>query len=735
MKLRELVKKCRGDLTTILRNHKEPRHSRGWLPTCSHRESGNPGLVHDTATHVLDSRFRGNDAVVAFIYKLWPLSRERQSPDGPFLRYSPRPNETLHTLHTFLLGMAVILLATALAGAQDRPWVAIQWEPETVRLFATLPVQDAGRVKPLDTFASFKLLKFNGKRTCQDLAGRSLTPVKWLIDCLFYPEVASEYKTFSVDNAAVLVALGLPFEKKRDRYSYQDLLPARAKLLDLARQYGYVPDAQKTIMESQLVNLAQNVIEFENLLGFLKFARHRFSLPPSEPLAQLFPGQQDVPLTAILDKGPELGRLFMDLIKREGDKANSDAVMKLFQDIEEQAASAAAIRLIPPASKDVTEWLSPADVIERSLGGKRPPQEQIALIANLERLANAPPVSDIFIKQELATFHAAVKGMADARGEYRKIPLEVAFYRAQFFYYSLVLYVFSFVLVAVSWLKPRSRSLSAASQISAWIPTLLLACGIAFRCVIRGRPPVTTLYETILFSTWVAVTVSLVMEFIQPRKIALTLGAILGLAGLFLANKYEMKEGVDTMPSMIAVLNTNFWLATHVTTITIGYGAGFLAAGLGHVYILGRLFRIKRGNTQLYTDIARMTYGVLCFSLLFSVVGTVLGGVWANESWGRFWGWDPKENGALMIVLWQLAILHARMGGYIREYGINLGAIFGGVVVAFSWFGVNLLGVGLHSYGFTSGTYRVLLAFYIVEMAVLVLGCAAWNLDRVEVRS
>ena len=104
-----------------------------------------------------------------------------------------------------------------------------------------------------------------------------------------------------------------------------------------------------------------------------------------------------------------------------------------------------------------------------------------------------------------------------------------------------------------------------------------------------------------------------------------------------------------------------------------------------------------------------MTYGVLCFALLFSVVGTILGGIWANESWGRFWGWDPKENGALLICLSQLAILHARMGGFLKPFGVAMAAIVAGCVVAFSWWGVNLLGVGLHSYGFTGGILTALL--------------------------
>src|SRR5690606_39182780 len=138
-----------------------------------------------------------------------------------------------------------------------------------------------------------------------------------------------------------------------------------------------------------------------------------------------------------------------------------------------------------------------------------------------------------------------------------------------------------------------------------------------------------------------------------------------GALGVFLANKYEVIEGTDTMPSMIAVLDTNFWLSTHVTTVTMGYAAGLLAAAIAHVYILAYALGLKRQDPAFYRSLAKMTYGVLCFGLLFATVGTVLGGIWANYSWGRFWGWDPKENGALMIVLWLLIVLHARLAGYI----------------------------------------------------------------------
>jgi ABC-type transport system involved in cytochrome c biogenesis permease subunit len=258
----------------------------------------------------------------------------------------------------------------------------------------------------------------------------------------------------------------------------------------------------------------------------------------------------------------------------------------------------------------------------------------------------------------------------------------------------------------------------------------LLVAAIVWRCVLRGRPPVTTLYETKLFVTAVGVVVALVIEALGRQRLALSAAATLGALGVFVASGYEVLDKRDTMPALVAVLDTNFWLATHVTAISIGYAAGMLAALLASGYLLAKLFRVRRGDRPFYAALSRMVYGVLCFGLIFSLVGTMLGGIWANESWGRFWGWDPKENGALLIVISQLVILHARRGGYLREHGVCMAAAFGGTVVAFSWWGVNLLGVGLHSYGFTSGINTALWSYYGVQWSICGLGALAWLLER-----
>jgi hypothetical protein len=155
-----------------------------------------------------------------------------------------------------------------------------------------------------------------------------------------------------------------------------------------------------------------------------------------------------------------------------------------------------------------------------------------------------------------------------------------------------------------------------------------------------------------------------------------------------------------------------------------------LAALLASVYLVTKAIGWRRSDPGFHKSLARMVYGVLCFALIFSTVGTILGGSWANDSWGRFWGWDPKENGALLIVLSQLVILHARMGGYLRDDGICMAAAFGGTVIAFSWWGVNLLGVGLHSYGFTSGVHTTLWSYYWLQWGVVGLGALVWLRGR-----
>jgi ABC-type transport system involved in cytochrome c biogenesis permease subunit len=188
-----------------------------------------------------------------------------------------------------------------------------------------------------------------------------------------------------------------------------------------------------------------------------------------------------------------------------------------------------------------------------------------------------------------------------------------------------------------------------------------------------------------------------------------------GFGSLIVAQ--HLAEG-DTMEMMRAVLDSNFWLATHVVTITIGYSGTFLAGAIAIAYTLWKHIA-PDPDPETGKALVGMAYGIICFSLLFSFVGTVLGGIWADQSWGRFWGWDPKENGALFIVLWNAIILHARWSGMARDRGIMTMAIFGNVITSLSWFGVNMLGVGLHSYGFMDSAFYALSIFIGTQLLLM----------------
>ncbi len=633
--------------------------------------------------------------------------------------------------------VAILLLAVTLGAsaviAQPQtaapPLPQAPWSRETLRLAATLPVQEGGRVKPLDTWAGFLLLACNGRRSVRDLEGRKLGQIEWALDCMFHPERAENYKCFLVQTDEVLDALSLPHEgrKKRDRYSLAELRPVRDKLFELGDSYARVDAKQRSYVQEQTLRLAHHVHAVELLQHGLDFARLDIPVPPS--LAEVFKGHDHASLGVVMMHAPALVQHYRQQVANAGSEQEAElADLSIMLDrTQSLVANSSALTFFPPTGSrtEAPQWWTPGDVLAASFAGDSHAEKQAALILELEGMVRERDHAANF-HAGLERFHAGVAALAGARGEYEKVGLEVFFYRGKFLHYSLMLFLFGFILVAGGWLRAPGKILARATWLALIAGTAALVMAIVLRCMIRGRPPVSTLYETILFITSIAVISSLLIERMNRQRIALGLAAVLGTSGLFLAFRYEAMEAIDTMPSLVAVLDTNFWLSTHVTTVTMGYSAGLLASAFAHLWVLGKLFGLKRGEPRFYTSLSRMIYGVICFGLLFATVGTILGGIWANESWGRFWGWDPKENGALMIVLWELFILHARMGGYIRDTGLAMAAIFGGMIVAFSWWGVNLLGIGLHSYGFTSGIMRSLLVFYILEMLMLAACAVVW---------
>ena len=254
-----------------------------------------------------------------------------------------------------------------------------------------------------------------------------------------------------------------------------------------------------------------------------------------------------------------------------------------------------------------------------------------------------------------------------------------------------------------------SRTLNRSAFYLLLLALAIHTFGLVSRMYLQERPPVTNLYSSAIFIGWGAVIVALILERIFRDGIGAACAGAIGFITLIIA--HHLAGSGDTLEMLQAVLDTNIWLATHVVAITTGYSAMFLAGMLAIIYVIRGVFT-RSLTKRTANSLTRMTYGVVCFATLFSFVGTVLGGIWADQSWGRFWGWDPKENGAVLIVLWCAVILHARWGGFIRQRGLMIMAIFGNVITSFSWFGVNMLGVGLHSYGFMQKGIPVALWFY-----------------------
>jgi ABC-type transport system involved in cytochrome c biogenesis permease subunit len=238
---------------------------------------------------------------------------------------------------------------------------------------------------------------------------------------------------------------------------------------------------------------------------------------------------------------------------------------------------------------------------------------------------------------------------------------------------------------------------------------LLHFLSILSRIYILERPPVGTLYESLLFVSLIAVLFGLFLEWRLRNNLGLLVATLSGSLLLFMSQSFGSD---DTMTMLIAVLNTNFWLATHVLCITTGYGFGIVTGIIAHVYLI---MRCAGRNPDKTRQILRSGYGTALIALLFTSLGTILGGIWADQSWGRFWGWDPKENGALLICLWLIWSLHGRISSRLHETGFAVALAMLNIVIALSWLGVNLLATGLHSYGFTDKAAWALLCFCVAE--------------------
>jgi ABC-type transport system involved in cytochrome c biogenesis permease subunit len=321
----------------------------------------------------------------------------------------------------------------------------------------------------------------------------------------------------------------------------------------------------------------------------------------------------------------------------------------------------------------------------------------------------------------------------------REMRTEVWFDRASLFTGTTAVYLLAFLCVCGSFMArggTKTSELAERLRSCSWallvVAVLVHTLAIALRIYLQDRPPVTNLYSSAIFVGWASALAGVFIERLFRMGIAVLGAATIGATTLIIA--HNLGNDGDTMQMMQAVLDSNFWLATHVITITLGYSATFLAGAIAMVYLLARVLT-SAVTPERERSMMRMVYGVACFALLLSFVGTVLGGIWADQSWGRFWGWDPKENGAALVVLINAIILHARWGGMIRARGIAALAVFGNIVTAWSWFGTNMLGVGLHAYGFMDSASMWLTIFVGTQLLLMISSLIPVRRPRLSTKS
>ena len=595
------------------------------------------------------------------------------------------------------------------------PWiigaVAILWIGSNCRLsksaagdndlvtFGRIPVLSDGRIKPFDTVARNSLLIIHGKQSLRLEDGHIVEPMHWLADLVFKPSVADRYPSFVINNPEVLGLFGWQQSTKR-YFSFMELDPFLEKIDAQGQLAENIPSAKRTPYQTGIRNLRTSLLLYQRL---------KTSLRPEG--VQNFADGIDDSLQAAPTLLEAMGK------QPKGKIFNQQALDDLsqFEAMCRNMASLAILLPIPPqsaANGNSEEWISVGSSLLQSIpsGKPDPVTAAYALIGDSYHAGNTTLFNQHL--DDLSQWMKAHEPTASAKATY-----EYFFNLFAPFYQAMGLYVLAFLLVCAFWLGENPTLRRAA----VWILLLALAIhtlGLLSRMYLQGRPPVTNLYSSAIFIGWATVLIGLLIERIFRDGIGAACASVIGFITLIIA--HHLAASGDTLEMLQAVLDTNIWLATHVVCITIGYSAMFLAGMLAILYVIRGVFTrsLSRESAQ---SLVRMTYGVICFATLFSFVGTVLGGIWADQSWGRFWGWDPKENGALLIVLWCAITLHARLGGYIRERGLMIMALFGNVITSFSWFGVNMLGVGLHSYGFMNKAVPWLAAFMISQLALMAI--------------
>jgi cytochrome c-type biogenesis protein CcsB len=559
----------------------------------------------------------------------------------------------------FFISAISLLLSGACFAQSDMP--AADSSSLDFKQWGLLAIQDGGRRKPIDTFAREALIKITGRSSYTDSRGK-----KWHANDFVLSALLDTHNW--TDEPMVLVSFGqlkekLGLEATQRRFSFSQL----AALPELNRLAGEAHARQKA--EKPLDRLQSEVMSVSERLSLFSH---------------------------VMD-----GSVFL---------------------------------LVPAAEKTTDAWVVPPEF------ARYYQEAQFnAPTTQLQTLATAYAKGDDF------QFGRAANQLRDGlRGLSPKIYPEESQLRLEYFYNhwdgfyrAAWCYGIALLLLTIAHMRRKPDAAVAASLrearkggvlqkigiVLAIAGLLFHASGIAMRCMIAGRPPVTNMYESII---WVSFAVSFfgMIFFARYRTPVYLLAALpVSLVALLLVHQMPiaMPSSIDPL---VPVLRDNFWLTIHVLTITLSYAAFALAMGFGHI-LLWRYARdpvAARADQQMHFWL----YRVLQLGVILLAAGTILGGVWANYSWGRFWGWDPKETWALIALLCYILTLHGRLAGWWTQFGLVVASVVCFLAVLMAWYGVNfVLGKGLHSYGFGIGGETYVVSFVVADL--LFVGFACWR--------
>jgi ABC-type transport system involved in cytochrome c biogenesis permease subunit len=345
------------------------------------------------------------------------------------------------------------------------------------------------------------------------------------------------------------------------------------------------------------------------------------------------------------------------------------------------------------------------DLYRRSADWQQYPKEDgDRVLASYDRLERAylSGENENFTEASRA-FFATVREVSQNHDDYpgvSTIPLELTFNRVRPFMWAWIIMLGS-VLLFIASVATRSRTVYLLAFAVFFGSLAFQLFGFYTRIRVAGRPPVSDMYETVVWVAFMSAMFALVLELIYRRRVIGLAGALVSTIGLMLADQLPMVLDPKLAP-LTPVLRSNFWLTVHVLTIVSSYAGGTLAWGLGNITLALMAFGTPR--RELLKTLSQFTYRAMQIAVLLLAVGTFLGAWWAADSWGRYWGWDPKEVWALIALVAYVIPLHMRYIGWVKDFGMAVASVACFAAIVMSWYGVNfILPAGLHAYGFGSG--------------------------------